>query len=89
MKNVLSIIHPQLATQWHPTKNGGLLQNKLQQAQQKKLGGNVLMGADHEWPASITGKPSRVGASPYFVSRIKKKLGSYSLGGDDSLVSTT
>lgn len=24
MKNPLSIISPQLAAQWHPTKNGGL-----------------------------------------------------------------
>jgi hypothetical protein len=30
-----------------------------------------------------------VTALPYFVSRIKKRLGSYSLRGDDSLVSTT
>jgi hypothetical protein len=44
MKKTLSIIDPQLAAQWHPTKNGGSLQNKWQQAQQKKLGGNVLMG---------------------------------------------
>ena len=44
MKNPLSIIDPQLAAQRHPTKNGDSLQNKLQQDQQKKLGGNALMG---------------------------------------------
>jgi len=89
MKNPLSIIDPQLAAQWHPTKNGGLTPEQVAAGSAKKAWWKCSNGPHREWPASITGKPSRVGAIPYFVSRIKKRLGSYSLREDDSLVSTT
>ena len=89
MKNVLSIIHPQLAAQWHPTKNGGSLQNNWHQAQQKKLGGNVLMGLTTNGQLLLQENPQEWAHHHTLVLRIKKRLGSYSLGGDDSLVSTT
>jgi hypothetical protein len=75
MKKTLSIIHPQLAAEWHPTKNGGLTPEQVAAGSAKKAWWKCSNGSDHEWPASITGKPSRVSASPYFSIKNQEKIG--------------
>ncbi len=44
MKDPLSITHPQLAGQWHPTNNGEISPDIVKKGSKKKLGGNAVMG---------------------------------------------
>lgn len=52
MKNSLSIIHPQLAAQWHPTKNDGLTPDQVSAGSHKKVCWQCPEGSDREWNTS-------------------------------------
>jgi hypothetical protein len=61
MKDPLSITHPLIAEQWHPTKNGNLTPNQVVAGAEKKVWWKCPKGSDHEWEATI-GSRVRVGA---------------------------
>jgi hypothetical protein len=44
--------YPELAAQWHPTKNGGLRPEDLAARTTKKIWWKCPKGSDHEWQAS-------------------------------------
>ena len=56
MKDPLSITHPQLATQWHPTKNGQLTPEQVVAGSNKKVWWICSKGSDHEWEAVIASR---------------------------------
>ena len=64
MKKTLSIISPQLAAQWHPTKNGGLTPEKVSAGSKTKVWWKCSNGPDHEWPASIEKRVKRGDGCP-------------------------
>ena len=53
MKDPLSITHPELAGQWHPTKNGGLTPEQVSAGSSKKAWWICSVADDHEWEAVI------------------------------------
>ena len=64
MKKTLSIISPQLAAQWHPTKNDGLTPEQVSAGSKSKVWWKCPNGSDHEWPASIEKRVKRGDGCP-------------------------
>jgi hypothetical protein len=62
--NSLASLYPDLAKQWHPTENGSLTPEQVVAGSTQKAWWKCPNGPHREWRASITGKPSIVGASP-------------------------
>jgi superfamily II DNA or RNA helicase len=52
IKKTLSIISPQLAAQWHPTKNDGLTPEQVSAGSHNKVWWKCPEGSDHEWNTS-------------------------------------
>jgi len=62
-KPSLAETHPELAKQWHPSKNGELSPEKVSKGSNKKVWWKCPEGDDHEWEAIIalrTGKKSPI-----------------------------
>ncbi len=53
MKVLLSIISPELAAQWHPTKNGDLTPDRVIAGSARKVWWKCPKGSDHEWQAQV------------------------------------
>jgi Probable Zinc-ribbon domain len=51
--NSLAITHPELVTQWHPTKNGTLTPDQVTAGSSRKAWWRCLEGPDHEWETRI------------------------------------
>jgi len=56
MKDVLSVTHPQLVTQWHSTNNGDITPDQVVEGSHKKVWWKCPNGVDHEWEASISNR---------------------------------
>ena len=54
--NCLATTHPNLAKQWHPTKNGDFTPNDVTAGSNKKAWWKCDKVDDHEWLASITSR---------------------------------
>ena len=52
-ENALSVTHPQLVDEWHPTKNGERLPEQFSKGSHQKVWWKCAKGEDHEWIASI------------------------------------
>ena len=52
-KPPLTETHPEIANQWHPTKNGDLFPEKVSKGSNKKVWWKCPKGNDHEWEAVI------------------------------------
>lgn len=59
--NCLETTNPELAKQWHPTKNGGLTPFDVGQGSSKKAWWKCPKGDDHEWMATVSSRNSGVG----------------------------
>ena len=55
-KKSLAKIHPEIAKQWHPTKNGDLLPNDVKSGSHKKVWWKCDKGDDHEWESKIANR---------------------------------
>ncbi len=53
MKVLLSITSPELAAQWHPTKNGDLTPDRVIAGSARKVWWKCPKGSDHEWQAQV------------------------------------
>jgi len=51
--NSLATLKPELAKQWHPTKNGNLTAYDVKPSSNKKVWWKCPEGADHEWKTAI------------------------------------
>jgi hypothetical protein len=54
--NSLAIMYPELAKEWHPTKNGDLTPKDLSTGSNKKVWWKCPKGDDHEWEANINNR---------------------------------
>ena len=52
----LSESHPELAAQWHPTKNGDLTPDAVSGGSRKKIWWICPEGPDHEWQAVLSNR---------------------------------
>ena len=62
-KPSLAETHPDLAKQWHPTKNGDLTPSEVSQGSAKKVWWKCPKGGDHEWEAAIVERKNGTGCS--------------------------
>ena len=54
-KKSLAETHPELAKEWHPTKNS-ILPDDITQGSNKKVWWKCNKGDDHEWASPISGR---------------------------------
>jgi hypothetical protein len=59
--NSLATSNPELAKQWHPTKNGTLKPCDVTASSGKKVWWKCPKGSDHEWPAVISNRKKSSG----------------------------
>ena len=59
--NALSTTHPQLAKEWHPTKNGNLMPSNYIAGSGKSVWWKCPKGEDHEWKAQIVSRKNGTG----------------------------
>ena len=57
-RNSLAAVCPQIAKEWHPTKNGILTPEKISFGSKKKAWWICSKGPDHEWEASVGNRVS-------------------------------
>jgi very-short-patch-repair endonuclease len=62
--NSLSSLNPELAKEWHPTKNGKLTPNDVGVGSNKKIWWKCNKGEDHEWKTSVTHRSDRGNGCP-------------------------
>jgi positive regulator of sigma E activity len=65
LKEPLSITHPELAKQWHPTENGDLTPDDVSAGSRTKAWWRCPEGPDHEWPARISHRASAGSGCPF------------------------
>ncbi len=54
--NSLATLNPELAKEWHPTKNGNLTPHDVHPGSHKKIWWKCPLGDDHEWRATIVNR---------------------------------
>ena len=74
----LASIHPEIAKQWHPTKNGDLLPSDVARFSNKKVWWRGVCG--HEWEAEIKSRTRNGAGCPICKERV-------SFAGENNLVS--
>lgn len=63
----LAVVHPKLAAQWHPTKNGTLAPVQVTPGSNKKVWWRCQNG--HEWEATINNRVFKNNSCPYCSGR--------------------
>lgn len=66
--NDLASQHPDLAAQWHPTKNGELIPNQVTVSSHKKIWW-ICPDCEHEWEAVIDSRTRNGSGCPYCSGR--------------------
>ena len=66
LKDPLSVTHPQLAAEWHPTKNGDLRAENVTAGSNKKVWWQCQSG--HEWQATVSNRALGRGC-PYCANK--------------------
>ena len=61
LKNNLALRNPDLAMQWHPTKNGDLTSADITVSSGKKVWWKCPKGDDHEWQAVVANRNKGIG----------------------------
>ena len=68
-KNDLATTHPQLAAEWHPTKNGDIIPNSIISAMGKKFWWKCSK-CGHEWQATITHRKFSKSGCPLCANKV-------------------
>src|SRR6516165_5180054 len=55
-QNRLSLIYPELAAQWHPTRNGSLTPYDVSVGSDRKVWWKCRAADDHEWESTIANR---------------------------------
>ena len=63
--NMLSTTNPEIAKQWHPTKNGNLTPDDITAGSNEKIWWKCDKGDDHEWVTSITNRRDKKTGCPF------------------------
>ena len=61
LSNCLATLNPELAKQWHPTKNKELTANDVSLGTDKKVWWQCDKGGDHEWEADVRNRNLGIG----------------------------
>ena len=72
-KNRFSLLYPDIAKEWHPTKNGDLRPENFMRASHKKVWWKCSKGDDHEWETTISHRAKRGQGCPYCVGKKTSK----------------
>lgn len=67
-ENSLAFTHPEIAGQWHPTKNGDLTPEQVTRGSEIKVWWKCPAGKDHEWEAYVYSRTSGR-TCPYCLNR--------------------
>jgi len=73
LSNCLATTHPEIAIQWHPTKNGSLNAYDVTRNSSKKVWWKCPKGDDHEWETTVD---SRSENCPFCVNQKLSKTNS-------------
>lgn len=68
-RNSLSTNHPEIAKEWHPTKNGNLLPSEISKASGRKAWWLCSVNSNHEWQAKIQNRTINSTGCPYCSGR--------------------
>ena len=68
-KPSLSLTHPSIAAQWHPTKNGSISPEKILAGSSKKYWWKCPEGPDHEWQAHPNNRTSKGSGCPFCAGK--------------------
>ena len=68
-KNRLSLIYPDIAKQWHPTKNGDLKPEDFTRGSEVKVWWKCSKGDDHEWESNINNRTLGGTGCPFCVGQ--------------------
>jgi len=63
--NSLAALFPDIAAQWHPTKNGDLTPDKVGAGSAQQVWWQCLNGPDHEWQATLDKRTGEGSGCPY------------------------
>ena len=66
----LEVLHPELAKQWHPTKNGDLKPTDVTPGSVKKVWWLCPRNPNHDWPATVASRSNGTGC-PYCSGKRK------------------
>lgn len=66
-ENSLAVLFPQIASEWHPEKNGGLKPENVSVGCNSKAWWRCALG--HEWTANINDRTSKNTACPYCMNK--------------------
>jgi hypothetical protein len=64
MSNCLGTVNPELAKEWHPTKNGDLTPFDVLPSTKEMIWWQCAVNPDHEWPATLNNRSNGKGC-PY------------------------
>ena len=67
-KPTLAETHPEIASQWHPTRNKELRTTSVTHGSGKKVWWNCSVSTDHEWTATISNRTARRGTGCPFCA---------------------
>jgi hypothetical protein len=68
LSNCLAVIHPKIAAQWHPTKNGDLTPYDVTTGSNNKVWWKCLVADDHEWQAPPSNRTNNGSGCPHCVN---------------------
>lgn len=64
-RKTLAEAFPELAKQWHPTKNGDLTPDDVTPGSSKRVWSRCPKGPDHEWKAAVSLRALRAVGCPF------------------------
>jgi len=67
--NSLAALHPELAAQWHPTKNGKQTPEQVVSGSSKPVWWKCPKGPDHEWQERVIKRTSRAFNCPFCANK--------------------
>lgn len=68
--NCLATMHPRLAAQWHPTKNGNRTPSDFTVSSSQKVWWQCDKGKDHAWEAIIANRTYKASGCPYCAGQM-------------------
>src|SRR5215207_4332796 len=67
--NSLAALHPELAAQWHPTKNGKQTPEQVVSGSSKPVWWKCPKAPDHEWQERVIKRTSRAFNCPFCANK--------------------
>ena len=69
----LATTHPEIAKEWHPTKNGDLTPEDVMAGSYRKVWWKCAKGPDHEWQAKVEQRARLSSGCPFCCNRLAAK----------------